>query len=459
MNEVPDFVLFLGRFHPLVVHLPIGFLTFAFLLEIFSKWKNNKELRSAIPYALFFSFVTAAKACTLGYMLSLSGEYDGEMLDGHFWFGIATTVATLFAWLISIDKIKFIQLKSFKSNIASLTLLVALISITGHYGGNLTHGSDYLTKYAPFTDKPVKILPPKTMEEVAYFDHIVNPILQDKCASCHNASKKKGGLSFENQEMILKGGKKGLAVVAGDLSKSDLIHRVSLSDHDEDFMPPEGKTPLTEEEIKLISYWIESAKADFTTKLMAIENHSKILPIAASYLKLDGSAEAALPKVAAVDSLVIADLINAGFAIRELVFDAHIYDVVLPTQTASTNEEFTTLLKKLEKIKDHVFWLELEDNFVTDENLQTLTTFSNLTKLKLAKNPISDAGITSLEKMVKLESLNLYETKITASSLDSFLKFKKLKSVYLWKTSITKEELTNFETTNELPKLYLGMKK
>lgn len=458
MNEVSDIVLFIGRFHPLIVHLPIGFLTFAFLLEVLSKWKNTKELRAAIPYALFFSFVTAAKACLLGYMLSLSGEYDGEMLDGHFWFGIATTVTSLLAWFISMDKVKFIQLKTFKANISALTLLVVLISITGHYGGNLTHGSDYLTKYAPFTEKPVKVLPPKSMEEVVFFDHIVNPILQDKCASCHNASKKKGGLSLENQEMILKGGKKGLAVVAGDLSKSDLIHRVSLNKHDEDFMPPEGKTPLSEEEIQLISFWIESANADFSTKLTTLENHSDILPIAANYLELDGSTKEKLPELAPVDSLALAALTQAGFTIRELVYDAQIYEVVLPSNTAKSNEEFTLLLEKLEKIKQHIYWLALENNFVSDQNLATIAAFENLAKLKLEKNPISNNGIKFLTKNSNLESLNLYETKVTAACFSAFLNLKKLKNVYLWKTKISKEELVSFQTDNKLPKLHLGSK-
>jgi len=52
MNEVSDIVLFFGRFHPLVVHLPIGFLFFAFILEVFARWKGNKVITEAVPLAL-----------------------------------------------------------------------------------------------------------------------------------------------------------------------------------------------------------------------------------------------------------------------------------------------------------------------------------------------------------------------------------------------------------------------
>ena len=65
-NSVPDFVLFLGRFHPLVVHLPIGFLLFAFILEVFSRWKKNPVLTTSIPLALLLGSGSGGVPCILG---------------------------------------------------------------------------------------------------------------------------------------------------------------------------------------------------------------------------------------------------------------------------------------------------------------------------------------------------------------------------------------------------------
>lgn len=460
MNEVPDIVFFLGRFHPLVVHLPIGLILFAFLLEILSKWQNLKELKVAIPYALLFGAITAATACVLGYMLSLSGEYDGPMLDGHFWFGIATTLLTLMAWLISADKIKFIKLKTFKANIASLTLLVVLVSVTGHYGGNLTHGSDYLTKYAPFGEKPKETIKPKTVEEVVVFDHIVYPILEDKCISCHNPSKKKGGLSLDTEENILKGGREGITITPGDLFKSDLIHRVTLNPHNKDFMPPEGKTPLTEEEIQLLSFWIENNKADFKIKLVDSEKKDEILKTALAYLELGAeNTTEKIPELKPVDSLLIGTLKSKGFAIRELVYNANIFDVVLPSKTAKSPEEAKELLQELAKIKDHIYWLSLENNAITDQELTTIATFTNLRQLHLNKNAISNAGIEKLKTISTLNSLNLYGTKVDQNCFASLLKFKNLEKVYLWQTAITSEHVKEFTAINKKPLLISGVVK
>ncbi|MGY6647833.1 c-type cytochrome domain-containing protein [Wenyingzhuangia sp. IMCC45574] len=457
MNEVADIVIFFGRFHPLVVHLPIGFIMFAFILEILSKWKNLNELRAAIPYALLFGFLTAVKACALGYMLSMTGEYDGPMLDGHFWFGIATTAVTLIAWLISIDKINIAALKSFKGNIATLTLLVVLISITGHYGGNLTHGSDYLTKYAPFGEKPKEIEKPKTAEDVAMYDHIVKPILEEKCISCHNTSKKKGSLALNNWENILKGGKEGIAVAPGDISKSGIIHRVTLNPHDKKFMPPDGKTPLTEEEVKLLRYWVASTKEDYNFMLTAAPNKDEILKIALAYLQLDGSGDEALPKVQPVDSVFVGSLINKGFTIRELVYDSSILEVVLPSHTAKTTAEAKQLVDELAKIKDNIFWLSLEDNAVSDAELSTIATFSNLKQLHLNKNEITNAGVSKLNTLEKLKSLNLYGTKVDAECLPILSKFKNLEKVYLWQTDVSKEAIKGFKTEHEKPVLISGI--
>jgi hypothetical protein len=53
-------------------------------------------------------------------------------------------------------------------------------------------------------------------------------ILKTQCLSCHNAEKKKGGLSLETRDLALKGGENGAALKAGDAAHSALI--TSLTD-------------------------------------------------------------------------------------------------------------------------------------------------------------------------------------------------------------------------------------
>jgi len=453
MNEVSDIILFFGRFHPLVVHLPIGFLFFAFILEVYGRWQKDDKIKSAIPLSLFLGAISALVACVLGYMLSLSGDYDQGALDTHFWFGIATTVIAFGAWLISSRKLKVEVLEKGKAYIATLALIVVLLSITGHYGGNLTHGSDYLTAYLPFgKEQKEKLVAVTSIEEAQVFNHLVNPILQDKCASCHNASKKKGQLSFASKEAILKGGKSGAAFVAGDTGASEMIRRVLLDTHHDEFMPPEGKTPLTKEEIAIIEYWVNTGQGDFEIKFGNIESSEEIKLAATEMLGLDASTKEsmALANVPSPSETDIKTLIDAGFKIRELVADSNLFDVILPAGTIN-QENITDVKIKLEllkPLKKNIIWLSVGDNNISDNDLSIFDGFENLQLLKLEKNPITDKGISLCPELKKLTALNLFGTKVSKSSLELLNKFPKLEKLYVWNTNITKEDVQAYRTQN-----------
>lgn len=462
-NSVPDFVLFLGRFHPLVVHFPIGFLFFAFLLEVFSRWKKNPVLTSGIPLALSLGGISGALACVLGYMLSLSGDYEVEALNTHFWFGIVTTAIAFLAWLIRIEKIKISKLEYLQPNISLLTLLVVLLSITGHYGGNLTHGSDYLLKYLPFANKDhYELAAVNKLEDAVVFNHLVNPILDNKCASCHNESKQKGSLSFHSSFAILKGGKNGKTLVSGNASESEMIKRVLLDPDHENFMPPEGKKPLTKDEISILSYWINNANGNFDSKVTEVETPEEIFVIANRMLGLSGteinSIKTALPSVNKVSETQINLIQNKGFVLRELVYESGLYEVVLPPHTITIEQNHHALdyLEVLLSIKENVLWLSLEQNNISDQELKVISQFSNLQKLKLNNNPLTDDSMASIASLDNLESLNLYGTQITARSLETLSKMRNLKHLYAWQTNIKQEDIAELNTSGNKPEVILG---
>lgn len=84
----------------------------------------------------------------------------------------------------------------------------------------------------------------------------VKPILHERCYSCHGALKQEGGLRLDTAELARKGGDSGAAIVPKDLAGSSMISRITATDESVR-MPPEGK-PLTEDQISLITRWIES---------------------------------------------------------------------------------------------------------------------------------------------------------------------------------------------------------
>ncbi len=451
MKEVSDIVLFFGRFHPLVVHLPIGFLFFAFILEIMAKFQKKEVLRAAIPLALFFGAISAIIACILGYMLSLSGDYDTDALDTHFWFGIVTTVIVSIAWILKTDKLKNKIPSMAKMNMATITFIVVLLSITGHYGGNLTHGSDYLTTYLPFGKKE-KIVIPKinSVEEAQLFAHVVNPILQKKCASCHNTGKKKGGLSLEGEPAILKGGKHGEVIVVGNSKQSELIRRVHLDPEEEEFMPPEGKTPLTKEQIQIIEYWIDQGQASFDKNIGTIETPDEMKTLLAQELGImeKPGAGVILATAPAIPDSVYKELANYGIRIRELVAETNQLEIsILPAgKEKLSTEKVSNVLRQLSKIKDNIVQLSIPENGVNDEHLKIIGTFQRLKKLGLEKNTITDKGLTHLVNLKELESLNLYNNEAITNKGTSLLStMKNLKRIYVWGTTVEKKENDNKE--------------
>jgi hypothetical protein len=94
--------------------------------------------------------------------------------------------------------------------------------------------------------------PPKARVD---FAKDVWPILEARCVQCHNAEKRKAGLSLADGESALAGGNSGKALVPGKGSASRLIHLVAGTDPDAK-MPPEGPA-LTAAQVNTLRAWID----------------------------------------------------------------------------------------------------------------------------------------------------------------------------------------------------------
>ncbi|WP_304237894.1 DUF1553 domain-containing protein [Jiulongibacter sediminis] len=88
------------------------------------------------------------------------------------------------------------------------------------------------------------------------FSTEIKPILNKRCIACHGGVKKQGGVSFLFEEEAKSKGKSGkMTIVEGDAHASEMIRRLTLNDPEER-MPFEAD-PLPEEEIELLTQWIE----------------------------------------------------------------------------------------------------------------------------------------------------------------------------------------------------------
>jgi len=92
------------------------------------------------------------------------------------------------------------------------------------------------------------------LDSVIVFADIIQPIFNARCVTCHNPDIYKGELNLTTIDAIVKGGKNGNTIVAGNTEKSELYHRITLSPESSKYMPSDDRTPLTPLEINLIKW-------------------------------------------------------------------------------------------------------------------------------------------------------------------------------------------------------------
>jgi mono/diheme cytochrome c family protein/uncharacterized membrane protein len=257
MQRTPEILLFVGRLHPLAVHLPIGFLVLLVVLETLSCSRRFRGANASAGYILALLVPAAWASALFGWLLSNSGEYETRLLQLHRALGFAT--AFLCTWVAILHWCRWKRLYT-----VSLYLNAVVLGAAGHFGGSLTHGSDYLVRHAP---KPIKAILGQRGASTAnasadqgkgVFASTIQPILQKRCGACHNPEKHKGGISFDTLGALLRGGENGSVVIPGDAARSPLLQRLLLPVEHEDHMPPAGKPQPTAEEVALLRWWINA---------------------------------------------------------------------------------------------------------------------------------------------------------------------------------------------------------
>jgi uncharacterized membrane protein len=260
MNSPPDIVLFLGRFHPVLVHLPIGFVILLVALELLARLPRFKGANASVGYVLALTLPAVAASATCGWLVSLGGGYDPGLVAIHRWGGMTTTIlCALTALLYWLDLRRTYYFCLFITAIA--------LTVAAHFGASLTHGRGYLLRYAP---QPVRSwsatgTPPARAGANPAMSwrrqaagEVIQQLFERRCTSCHNLDKKKGGLQLDNLEGLLKGGDGGPVMVAHRAGDSPIIARMLLPITHEDHMPPEGKPQPAPEEIALLRWWIDA---------------------------------------------------------------------------------------------------------------------------------------------------------------------------------------------------------
>ena len=425
---------FIGHFHPILVHLPIGILILALLFIGLSRQERFSYLKEAIGITLSLGMLSAIASCISGYLLSQSESYDQSLIFKHQWFAIALAATSIVLYVLHLKQ---------KRLTWTAGLLAILLMITGHLGGSITHGSDFLFKGSSAKNSKVKNehKPIANIQEGAAYATLIQPIFESKCIACHGLEKQKAKLKLDGPASILKGGEGGPAIVAGQAEQSALMKRILLAKDNKEHMPPAEKPQLTKEEIDLVEWWINGG-ASFDRKVSEIQQTDKIKRVFKS-LSTDHSNDevslADIPEasVSKASESSVQKLRERGITVVPVAQNSNYLLVNYVAIEAFTSKD----LKLLQAINDQLIWLKLPNIALTDESVDELNQLTNLTRLYVQKTNITDQGIAKLAKLSNLQYLNLSGTKATAKGVAFISGLKNLRHLYLYQTAITDDEL------------------
>lgn len=415
----------LGRLHPVAVHLPIGIFLLLAVVELAGRFFPGPRLNAGQrTWVLSVGLACALATALCGWLLAAEGGYEAGLLDRHRWLGLA--FAALAAGLLAVRRRPRIYAPALL--VTTLTLLAA-----GHGGGTLTHGEDFLRPTAAIGNRPA----PADPAQALVFEHVVQPILGQRCGACHGAIKSNGDLRLDTLDHLAKGGKNGPVFKSGDASASLLIRRAHLPLDAKEHMPPRGKPQPTDDEISLLEWWID-AGAPAGKRVADLNPPPDLADRIANQL---GVPPPSPPNRATMLAAAAQIERSLGILIRPLTADG-------PWLAANARLQFARFgdaqLAALAPIAPALSWLDLGETAVTDAGLVALGPMNNLRRLQLDRTAITDAGLARLSGLSRLETLNLHTTRVTDAGLTALRTLPRLRTLYLWNTRMTPDAVAKF---------------
>jgi hypothetical protein len=375
-----------------------------------------------------------------GFFLGQGTASKGDLLYWHQILGAALAIGmSSWYWIVTQG-----YGKNTFTNILSITMLL-LVGFTGHYGGMITHGENFLalpggTKRAVIPENPM------------IYKHIVNRILDEKCVKCHNSNKTKGEFLMTDLTNLIKGGESGAAILPGRPEESEIITRLELPEESEDHMPPEGETPLSESEIRILHRWIALGASD-TIRLNHLESNDPLALLVKEMMAPDpGKKWEQLPKIAdstlthmGSDYLTITRIAAASNALRIAMYGPPEY-----------HPDFIT---KLKPISDNVVELDLSNLPIGKEEMDMIAGCKNLEWLEINGTPVDDDDLDTLKVLSKLRLLKVYETNIGDNSIALFEGLENLEQLYLWETAASEAALERLKAARPELEFFNGIDK
>jgi uncharacterized membrane protein len=432
----PGILLFLGRFHPLVVHLPIAFVLLLPVLEIPLPFLPAPGRRGASALLLFSAIVTILGAILLGWLLAYAGGYQGGLMIRHAWAAVTTGL------LLSLAAILW---ENSPWRIGLILAAVASVSLTGHLGGELSHGTDYLTEFAP---EPLKnLIEGKKVEsdsppDLTVYGAVIAPAFKRSCIQCHNAGTANGALQLDSYGGLLKGGEAGPVIMPGKPEESLIIHRVTLAPDDQKSMPPAPKTPLTAAELSILRAWIAAGAKPETTieDLSSLPAEGKSL--IASRRRALRPPPPQVPDPSQSMSTILNSIAPSGARIIPISSNPREGLTLLTISKAASFDDAN--FSQATPAGPFLVEAELARTQITDKGLSDINHFSNLRRIDLSWTKVSGTGATKALALPHLEVLLLTGTSVDDDWLRTVKPGKSLRTLGLFQTKVTEQGIAAF---------------
>lgn len=424
---LPPWIQVMGRMHPLVLHFPIALILLVVVLYFLRPWLKVNNGHEWLKGMLLISALTTSLTIIMGLFLSREQNYTEDILFWHKWLGVA--VGFLIAGCYYYEGANF-PVMGFK--VGSVFLLVVLI-LTAHFGAELTHGKDFL--FAPVRlAETHKHIP---LDEALVYDHIIAPILEEKCASCHNESKAKGKLILTSQEGIVKGGKAGKLFEIDSPGEGIFLQRIHLPESDKKHMPPKNKAQLTDDEVEILEQWIRTG-TELEKKVLELPVDDTLRVMIETYLKPEEEMfDFGHAQVEEIEKLNSAYRVIYPLATNSPALSVSIYNAALFSPK---------LIEELTPLQKQIVSLDLNKMPVKDSDLKIISGFENLRKLNLNFSDITGETFSALTSLKHLSSLSISSSKVNDKGLAQLSQVKSLKDLYCWNTSVSEETLAQLRT-------------
>jgi len=442
-NERAQFLQFFGRFHPLSVHLPIALLMLAPLFELAGRTRYFPYLLSAVDFVLGLATCGAIVAAALGWLLARNGGFSGPLVTQHMWAGLSVAGAAWLCWILRAKtSTKGGNASGKKLYPAILITTVALVSFAGHRGGQLSQGENYLTEFAP---APIASLlgagdsgdvPTNSPNGGAntYYGARIQPLLNQHCTTCHRRSKHKSNLRLDSFDAMMRGGKHGPVIKAGEIKGSELLRRVTLPQSDDDFMPPDNRRPLSTTDVKIIERWI-AAGASGTVGTDALKDAP---PIGATQSTAEAKFEEPDPATVAKERASLAPTVaelQKRFP-NVLDYQSRASADLVVTASWMGTKFGDSEMAALGPLSERIVSADFTNTAITEKSASIIASMKHLRALRLMHTKIGDTTVQGLGSLDLLEALNIFETAVTPAALPTLARLPKLQHVYVGETKI-----------------------